>query len=111
MPGAINLTTNLSVEDAFIYFSNVCTNYRRGTGEKYAEREGRVEKTCDIIMKKRKKRKLKPNIAVKTDNSRKGKENLFFLCTIFVNWSIIIIAGCDEGTSSCTPEISSSMVL
>lgn len=34
-----------------------------------------------------------------------------FLHTIFINWSIIIIAGCDEGTSSCTPKISSSMVL
>ena len=53
MPGTINLTTNMSVEGVFIYFSHVCANYRRGPREKYTEREGRVERTCDIIMKEK----------------------------------------------------------
>ena len=38
-----------------------------------------------------------------------GKE--FSVLTIFIQWSIIVIAGSDERASSCSSKISSSMIL
>lgn len=31
--------------------------------------------------------------------------------TIFIDWSIVVIASCNEGTTSCSSKVSTSMIL